>query len=418
MNTALNTPSGSGDGHPMRFVARQPIFDSKKRAFGYEILYRSGPENHFTGESNAASRQMLDNFLLFGVDTLARGGKAFLNCTRELLVKQLVTFLPAQSTVLEVLETIEPDEELVSACAELKKSGYQVALDDFVPRPGLEPLIELADYIKLDFRACGPAKLNEIRKVLRNSNAQLIAEKIESHAEYERACIDGYSYFQGYFFCRPAILSSREIPANSTSYLRLLTALSRSPLDLKEVERLVMADASLCYRLLRLVNSAAFGVRRQVTSVRSALVITGDDEFRKLVSIVLTATLGKKSSPELMLVALQRARFCELMSGYTRQPASEQYLIGLLSVMDAILQLPMSEIAGRLPLRPEAANSLLGQDTSAASALKLATSWEAGEWDACSALADSLSLTEPELTRLYIDSLKWADEAASTSPEN
>ena len=290
-----------------RFLARQPIFDARQQIHGYEILFRRGWENCFDGRVETATRQVLDNFLLFGVDTLARGGMAFLNCTREVLVDRTVTFLPPKCTVLEVLETIEPDAEVVAACADLKSRGYRIALDDFIPRDGMGPLIEMADYIKLDFRACGPAMLHEIRKALRGAKAALLAEKIESYNEFERARIDGYQYFQGFFFARPAVLSSREIPANAMNYVRLLAALSRSPLDLKEVERLVMAETSLCYRLLRLVNSAAFGVRREISSVRSALVMTGDEEFRKLVTVVLTATLGKQRSPALVLLSLASA---------------------------------------------------------------------------------------------------------------
>ena len=395
-----------------RFIGRQPIFDARQDIFGYELLFRSGWENYFQGESDAATRNLIDNFLLFGVDTLVRGGKAFINCTREVLVDRLVTFLPAQCTVLEVLETIAPDAEVIAACIDLKSRGYQIALDDFQIVEGIGPLIEIADYIKLDFRANGPAKLHQIRQQLRGSKAALIAEKIETQPEFERARLDGYQYFQGYFFCRPSILSSREIPANRMNYIRLLSALTRSPLNLKEVEQLVMAEASICYRLLRLVNSAAFGARREVTSIRNALVLTGEDEFRKLVSVVMAASLGEQKSPELVMLCLQRARFCELLATHTGQSAAEQYLIGLLSLVDAILRLPMSEVISCLPLRAEVRSALLGEASECAAALCLLKCYEAGDWESCALKAASLDITERDVTRLYLESAKWADHTS------
>ena len=165
-----------------RFFARQPIFDSKARLYAYELLFRSGKENSFHGDSDAATRVMLDNFLLFGADTMTGSFKAFINCTREVLVDDLVSLFPPHSMVLEVLENIEPDDAVVTACQKLKRLGYQIALDDYVPRRGMESLIAIADYIKVDFRLCDASIRRVIRQQIHGSKARLVAEKIEGSA--------------------------------------------------------------------------------------------------------------------------------------------------------------------------------------------------------------------------------------------
>ena len=392
------------------FVGRQPIFDAQLQVFGYELLFRSGWENYFTGDSDTATRQLIDNILLQGMDALALSGKAFVNCTREALIGRLVSFLPASSTVLEILETITIDAEVISACMDLKSVGYKIALDDFLPGKGSDQLIKIADYIKLDFRASNTKQLREIQCQLQGTNVSLVAEKIETYEEFETAIANGYQYFQGYFFSRPSILRHREIPSNRSNYLMLFAALSRSSFDLNEIEKLVMAEPSLCYRLLRLVNSSGFGIRREVSSVRQALVLIGEDHFRKLATVAIATTLGKEpgKSHELILLSLQRARFCELLAPLVQQAAAEQYLMGLLSIVDVILEIPMEQVVKMLPLRPVAVAAFLGEDNAVAAPLRLLRSYEQAQWEYCSSLCQALGVSEAEVTNLYLTALRWA----------
>jgi c-di-GMP-related signal transduction protein len=392
------------------FVGRQPILDRRQQIFGYELLFRSSLDNRFVGDGDDATRQMIDNVLLLGLDTIAPHGKVFVNCTHEALIDRLVTFLPADSTVLEVLETMEVDEEVIEACIDLKKMGYQIALDDFVPGQANDRLVEVADYIKLDFRACDVHQLRQTQCYLESANISLIAEKIETSEEFQRAKTEGYHYFQGYFFSRPSVLHGREIPPNQTLYIQLLNAISRSPSDLSEIERLVMAEASLCYRVLRLVNSASLGIRGQTTSIRQALFLIGEDQFRKLVTVASATSFGKtfNRSPELILLALQRARFCELLAPFAKQLQGEQYLIGLLSAFDAILQIPMEQLLKMLPLRGEAAGVLRGDDGPVATPLQLLRCYEQRQWERCAEFCETLQISEVELTGIYVASLQWA----------
>lgn len=392
------------------YVGRQPILDATQQVFGYELLFREGLDNSFSGNPEQATRQMIDNVLLFGLDTLTPSAKAFINCTREALVDRLVTSLPVDLTVLEVLETVTVDDAVLEACTDLKNMGYRIALDDYLPDRGADRLIGLADYIKLDFRACSTADLLKIRASLKGFPAQLIAEKVETEEEFKLAQSEGYSLFQGYFFSRPTILQQREIPPSHMLYVQLLSAISQSPWDQREVERLVMAEASLCYRVLRLVNSPTLAIRGQITSIRQALLMIGEDEFRKLVCVASATSFGKRfnMSSELILLALHRARFCELLAPIAQQMQGEQYLIGLLSAFDAILQIPTSQILDLLPLRPEAAGVLLGEDTAAALPFRLLQCYEQRQWVRCARFCHKLRISETELTTIYINALQWA----------
>ena len=395
-----------------RFLARQPIFDLKSGIFAYELLFRTGWENCFRGESDAATRMMVDNWLLFGFGDLTQGAHTFLNCTRESLVEGLVTLLP-KSTVLELLETIEPDEEILSACRTFKAQGYQIALDDFQHSDRMEGLVELADYIKIDFRLSDRDERRNLRRLLAGSNARLVAEKVETAAELKIAIDEGFELFQGYFFCRPTVFSKRTVPTNGVNYLRLLAELCQSPLEVRKITELVKSEASICFRLLRMVNSVGFGVGQEVRSIQSALVLVGDDQFRKLAMVAIVSESCKGHPEELLIYALQRARFLELLALYSGQDATEQYLFGLFSLMGTMLNAPMETVIDLLPLRAEVKSALLGKPNEVGTSLRLLESYVEGEWRICAEQAALLGISEGELTHAYIQSLEWAQQAVS-----
>jgi c-di-GMP-related signal transduction protein len=394
-----------------RFLARQPILDTKLNVVAYEILFRTGWENSFAGDHEDATRQILDNLLVTGADGLSSNTLAFVNCTRNALIGGLFTLLPPRQVVLEILETVEPDEEVISACRALKKQGYRIALDDFYPRDGMEPLIELADYIKIDFRASDADARAEIRRQLEGSGGALLAEKVETEAEFSTALDEGFTYFQGYFFCHPTIVARDEVPLNVLNAAQLMIAISRSPLDHDEIERIVKADAPLCFRLLRLVNSPVYGMRGEIRSVRRALFVLGEDELRKLAAIAIGGSRGPRQPHALTLLSLQRARLCELLAPHLHQDPIEQYLLGLFSLLDAILQSPLEAILKPLPLRPPVRAALLGERNAVSVPLCIAMSYETGDWDSSPALKEILNLGPDVLNNICIDAARWAETA-------
>lgn len=395
----------------LRFVARQPIFDTHNHIHGYELLYREGPEDEFSGDRDYACKVTLDNTLLFGIHRLTGKSLAFVNCTREALVEKLVTILPPKTTVLEIMETVTPDQAIIRACTELYAMGYRFALDDFIFRSEMEPLIALADYIKVDFMLCPPEERKIICKRVADSGIRLIAERVETADDFATAFQEGFDFFQGYFFCRPLLLATREIPPNQRNCLSLLHALHQDPLDLKQIEALIKPEAGLCFRLLRLVNSALFGIRHEVTSIMTALLAIGDKQFRKLATISIAAELNQRQTVELLVLALSRGRFCELSSGVIRQDPNEQYLLGLFSLFPAILRIKMEDILPALPFRKEILAALGGKDNQERKLLTFLEQYEQGNWSTCAECCEEMNASESDLAENYTQAVQWTEEA-------
>jgi EAL and modified HD-GYP domain-containing signal transduction protein len=400
---------------PCRFLARQPILNVRNQVVAYELLFRTGWENWFAGEREEATRKALDHCLYVGIESITDNHPAFVKCTGKSVLSGLVKLLPPKLTVIELLETAEPNADLVKACVDLRKLGYRLALDDFVPTAECQPLVEIADYVKVDFRLSDAYTRRQTQRMMRYSNAALVAEKLEDQQAFQAAHAEGYLYFQGYFFCRPQIIANREIPAGRLNYLRLLAELTREPLDLNEIIRTVEVEASLCYRLLRLANSALWGIRNDITSVRSALMVVGEERFRLLVSVAAACALVQNQGPTLIGLSLERARFCELLAERIGERSTEQFMLGMLSLLDAMLETPMESIVRSLPLRPEAKAALIGAENPTAVPLCLIRSFEAGAWGRCAAAVETLGVSEETLTRLYLESLEWARESLATS---
>jgi EAL and modified HD-GYP domain-containing signal transduction protein len=409
----LTTEAGSESfpQHARRFLARQPILNANREVVGYELLFRTGWENYFNGEREEATRRTLDNYLYMGMESLANNRLAFVNCTREALVGRWVTLLPPKTTVLEIMETVEPDAEVLEACMDLRKMGYLLALDDFVPLPSMQPLVEIASYVKVDIRLSDAETRRRIRSVMRASPAALLAEKVEDQEDFKVAIAEGYEFFQGYFFCRPKIIANREIPASRMNYLRLLIELTREPLNLREVIRIVQLEPSLSYRLLLLANSARWSRRADVTSIQDAFILVGENRFRALVSVAASCVVSQQQTPALICLSLERARFCELLAPLIGENPSEQFMLGLLSLLDAMLEVPMDTIARSLPLREQAKAALLGAANPAAVPLGLIRNFESGSWGACAEAAVQLGVDEEKLADLYMESVGWATES-------
>jgi c-di-GMP-related signal transduction protein len=393
-----------------RFVARQPILTADEKVFGYELLFRDGVANYFRhGDLEEAARTTVDNSLLFGLDVLCHGRLAFLNCSRDLLTKEYALLLPPQQTVLEILETVEADAEVVSACAKLKAAGYRIALDDFVPRPENEPLVELSDIIKADVRASTREECAQLVQRFGASH-QLLAEKVETREEFRAMLELGFVYFQGYFFREPELLETHDIPANSMNYMLMLQAVSRPEIEMKEIERLVKGEASLCYRLLRYLNSAVFGFSSEIHSVRHALSMLGENEIRRWVRLVATVGAGQNKCSEIVSSALMRARFCELLGAKVPHGQLDLFLLGLMSLMNVILDMPMEHVLEKVPLDPAIKNALLSRPSPLRDVYRLMLAQESGEWDAVADLADQMRLNAEQVADAHWQAIQWAHE--------
>ncbi len=340
-----------------RFLGRQAIFDEKMHLYGYELLFRTGTENAFTGNVEDATNQTIDSCL--SMIACSSSENLFVNCTRNALVSRSVNLLPSQTVVLEILETVTADEEVVRACKQLKQDGFRLALDDFSPRGNHCALIDLADYVKIDFRTSDPAARQEIYKLF-GRRTIFLAEKVETLVEVRAALAEGNKLFQGYFHARPEIIAEAQISAGMAVYLQLFAALADTPMDTREIERLLLMEPSLCYRLLRLANSAVYGLRCRVSSIQAALNTVGEDAFRKLVSVVLAGNLSNSAVDRDAEQALERAFLCESLAPVLNEEAAELYMLGMLSMMDRMLNIPMKQLVSLISVDSRIQEALLG----------------------------------------------------------
>ena len=395
----------------LRYVARQPILDLRGRLHAYELLFRSGPEIAFRGDGDKATRTILDDTVLFGLEKMTGGAPAFVNCTLEALTDELVDILPAGMTVLEILETVEPSPDLIAGCRRLKAAGYRLALDDFVWAPKFDPLVKLADYIKVDFTLTGPRERKKLFERLRKRPVAMLAEKVETQEDYDQARNEGFTLFQGYFFCRPTLMKNRSIPSNRMHHFQIMQLLQDEDIDLDKASRLMKQDASLTYRLLRLANSLVYASRADISSIREALLTVGEKTFRRFVMLAIASDLNGKQPLEILHMAFVRGRFCELASERCGLNPDEQYLMGLLSMLPAMMLMPMEDLVPALPLREEISVALQGAPNRERVPLGWIECHEQANWATCDAMVEANGLTEEEMVACYRSALAWAGAA-------
>jgi len=395
-------------------LARQPIFGSNLQVYGYELLYRACHNHGGSGsDGTVASMQVLANVLLtFGPARVLGGKVGFINFTRELLVSDLAYMLPWDSLVIEILETVVPDEPVIAACRKLKDRHYRLALDDFVDTEQSLPLVELANIIKVDFRSTPERERLRLVRSHARPGLRFLAEKVETSEEFEWARKNGFDYFQGFFLARPSMMARKEIPALKINTLRLLAQVHRRELDFGEVEELIKRDAPLCYRLLRYVNSGAFALPSRISSIRQAMMILGEEDMRKWIALAAIPALASDKPNELLERATLRARFCELLAPWAGPSprGSELFLAGMFSLLDAMVGRPLGELLEELGLTDTVGAVLLGQspaESGLSQVYRLALACEDADWDAVLRIAKKLRAPVEVVSDLYVEAVDW-----------
>jgi len=392
------------------YLARQPIFDHQQNVFAYELLFRSSLQNFYdhTNGDHATSTVLSHSFLSIGIDEITRGKMAFVNFTRNLLVKEIATLFPKERMAVEISEGSEADEELVAICEKLKIAGYQLVLDDFVFKSDFEPLMEFVDIVKVDFLA---TKLDDRRHVIERMSSKrvkFLAKRVETRDDFELARELGYSLFQGYFFAKPSVIVRKNIPAYKMNHLRILQVINRPDLDLDRVERIFKQDVALSFKLLAYLNSAYFGLPNEIKSIRHALNMLGMTEIRKWLSLIAMSSMGKEKSEELVVSSLFRANLCEMVAPLVGQQAhaDELFLVGLFSMIDAFLDQTMQDILTTLPLTAEVKAALLGQPGIFLDVLSLVIAYEKGDWDKVYAFLSRFDSVGADLPGLFVKTIE------------
>ncbi|NLD38291.1 MAG: HDOD domain-containing protein [Desulfatiglans sp.] len=400
------------------YVARQPIFDQKKKIFGYELLFRDSMENLFSGiDGNAATSKVLSNsFFNIGMDKLIGKGVAFINFTEELLVNQVPKLFSSKQLVIEVLEDVKAEKAVVESCIELSKLGYTIALDDFSYSEALIPLIEVADIIKFDFRATPPDEISKSMDKLSKYDLMLLAEKVETHEEFNQALEMGFKYFQGYFFSKPEVIEGRDISPAKINLLQIMAEVNQPDFEFSKVEEIISKDVSLSYKLMRYINSAYYRRVNEISSIKQAILMLGERGIRSFLSLIAMAKLSDNKPDELIRTSVIRAKFCELMARYLEsyKNASELFTLGIFSSIDAILDDTMENVMAKLPLSENIKDALIKNTGELSYCLEMAKSYERGDWEQLNELAKDHKVNQEKLPQSFLEAITWADAITET----
>jgi c-di-GMP-related signal transduction protein len=409
-STGAQTELSQEAPRPLRHIARQPILGLDEQVIGYKLLFRGGLENYLSGADSDTWRNALDNAILVGLDVLCDGYRAFVSCSREALLKDYITLLPPTQAGLEILPDVPADDLVVAACQRMKAAGYIIALDDFGVDDPRQPLASYADILNVDTTRHPSDQITALIKHYANPQRRLLAVKVETREEFAAAKKAGFTLFQGNFFRKPEVMQARKLPVSKVSTLRLLQAISKPDVDPSELENIIKSEPSLCYRLLRYLNSPVFGLPQEVHSVRHALAMLGNRELGRWVRLTATLVAAQNKPSDLVLSALVRARFCELLAPKIGATGSDLFLVGLLSLMDAILDVPMGVVLEGVMVDQETKAVLLGQPSRFSSVYDLMVAQEQADWERVTGLAAELHLSESAIAECRWEAMQWGHQ--------
>lgn len=353
-------------------------------------------------------------FIDFGIEEVTGNKKAFINFTKEFLKNDIATIFPKEYLVVEILENVLIDNEVLIKCKKLKELGYTLAIDDFTYQAGYDELINLVDIIKIDFKITSIKEIPEIIKKYRRHGLSFLAEKIETREQYYSAIEMGFVYFQGYFFAKPEINSKKKFTPYKENQLKLITLLNSKNPEFEDISTLIESDLSFSYEILKLVNSAYYGQINELKSIRFALVLLGLDEIKKWLYLAFISDFRHNQPEELINISMIRAKFLEslAMRANHRELASEMLTIGMFSMIDILLNEPMSTALEEMHFIEEISDVLSGKDITGfmACCYNIVLKYEKGDWDNAACNAADLNLNNSDLNNAYIDSIKWVQK--------
>lgn len=397
------------------YLARQPILDAGEQLYGYELLFRDGPESAFQADDpdQASSKVISDSLFLMGLEKITEGNWAFVNFTRKLLLGEYAKLFPKDQVGIEILENIEIDRRVTRACRNLDEDGYTLVLDDVEGQTNYERILDSISIAKIDFRQVSDeGKREKLAEEFKAYNIDLVAEKIETREEFQQAKSAGYDYFQGYFFSKPNLVSEKELPASKVQYFRMMREIRKPDLNIDELENIIKQDMSFAYKLLSYINSPYFGLRQEVETIQHALIMLGNREIRRWASLLLMASMGEGSPPKLILDAFVRAKFLEKLASELNMDDQDEelFLMGMFSFIDAFLDRSLEEVLSKVSLQDHVKSALLGKENRFKSILDFAKAVEKGEWDRFKELRAQLALEETNASKLYWEAVDWGQD--------
>ncbi len=394
------------------YMARQPILDNNKNLYGYELLFRDGEANAFPNinDDEATSKLITEHHLLMGVEKITGGQLAFINFSADTLIHHFPTSINPKSMVIEILETVPISRELLTACRELHRMGYQLALDDHDFDPKWDIFLPYISIIKVDVQQFNLLQISKYISRIKHYNVVLLAEKVETAAEFNKLRQLGFHLFQGYFFARPEMLKHKKIASSKLNLMLLIAEASKVELDFDQLSQIVERDLGLSYKLLRFVNSASFAREKPIGSLKHAMVYMGEAELKKFIALLALANLSENNGSELLNMSVVRARFCDQLANLNQDPANPPtaFLTGLFSLVDALLEQPLAELLDDLPILPEIKIALLQHSGRLGKYLELAKAFEQANWEKQQQLTRQVLNKAIDLSPVYLEAVQWA----------
>lgn len=393
------------------YLGRQPIFDRDMNIYAYELLFRDSGKNYANiPDGNAATSTVILNLTTeFGFLAATGNKTAFINLSEEFLTGEITVTLPPDKTVLEILEDTIINDNLINGLKMLVERGYKLALDDFIYSSVWEPLLPMVDYIKVEIPQLSREEIKNHVKQLKKYNIKLLAEKIETEDEYNylRAC--GFDLFQGYFLARPKVVEGKTIPVSKLSILGLLADLNNEDVDIDDLVKSISNDVSLCYKILRYINSAYYALVRKVESIHDAITYVGIKRLKQWAMLVAISNLSSKPD-DLMQLSMTRAYMCEQIAERLGEDEPQRFFsIGLLSTLDMLLGLPMKQILDSLPLSTQIQDALMSYDGQTGRVLECALTYENGDWDKLNTL--EIDLSAQQLLDSYLNAVRKTNDS-------
>lgn len=397
------------------FVARQPVFDAVGNVWGYEILYRDGVEavSAEFPDPGSATLAVTAGICLCREHDLKVGKKILINFDEKTILDGVPLALPAANTVIQIPESAKVGGKLLETLKSLKVEGYALALDDFSAKPEAEALLKLADVVIFDLLNQDLGSLQARVKAARSPSRLLVAKRVEDSAAFDRARAMGFTHFQGFFFQRPKVIPGRKLSSTEAARFRLLEFTQQDEPDFRSLAEAIKTDVSISYRLLTYLNSPLFTFHINIQSIEQAIILLGWRQVRNWLRVIIFSDISPEGkSSELPFLCVQRGRFFESVAKQAGTKSNDRetlFMLGLFSLLEPLLKMPMAEILTNLPLESELKEALLGGINRYSPWLALAQAFEAGDWEAVDGTIATLGLDKVVVARSYSESLDWAN---------
>lgn len=399
------------------FLTRHAIFDRDKKVLGYEISFRTSLDSMYgkiPKDDQQTSNVLTDIFLSLGLDKVTDGKKAFVRFSRNMLIGQFAAMFSKDKIAIEIGSDIKVDAQVISACEDLKNSGYMLVLDDYSLQINYEKLLPITQMVKVDVQKVGEFLCKTIVRKLQPKGIQCLLKNVENQQLFNKSFSMDYDFFQGDFFSKPTELDKKDVPVHKINFMQMLKEINQPEIDFDKIENIIKHDVSLTYKLLRMINSSAFGIKNEVKSIKQALVLLGQIEVKKWITLIILSNIGDDKPDELMKKTLLRAKLLEVVASLAGlgQDASDLFLVGMFSLIDAMINQPLESILEGLPLDNDIKNTLLGNESRFQKIYQLVLSYEKGDWTKVGELSKDMKLEEDQLPGFYKQSVEWVNSVA------